>query len=112
MSIVVTFAEICIPIFYLYQIIFYFFFRKTEPKESSLKHYKFTCRLNFLILFATIPVAFIMGVFGNDSGEYGMISFLLSFSFISGLPFLFFIWSLRDFLVLHKEATILEERFQ
>ncbi|KPN96193.1 hypothetical protein AO843_17940 [Lysinibacillus sp. ZYM-1] len=79
--------------------------KKKEPKESSLKHYKFACGMNFLIFFATIPVAFIMGVLGNDSGDYGMISFLLSFSFISGLPFLFFIWSLRDFLILHKEAA-------
>ncbi|MGE7930805.1 hypothetical protein [Lysinibacillus xylanilyticus] len=104
MSIVVTFAEICIPIFYLYQIIFFLFFRKKEPKESSLKHYKFTCVTNFLIFCATCPLGFFIGVMATDSPDSNF-GFILGFLFITGLPLLFFTWSLIDVLILQKEAT-------
>lgn len=96
MEIVSSFGLISISIFYLYQIIFFFFFRKKEPKEASLKYYKFTCVINFLIFFATLPVAFLLGA---------MSSSLFPFLIISGLPLLFFIWSLRDLLILQKEEV-------
>jgi len=103
MTVVSSFGLISISIFYLYQIIFFIFFRKKEPKEASLKHYKFTCVINFLIFFATLPVAFILCAMSSGSGEYGMISSLFPFLIISGLPLLFFIWSLIDLLILQKE---------
>lgn len=96
-----SFGLVCIPIFYLYQIIFYFSFRKKEPKESTLKYYKFTCVTNFLIFCATSPLGLFIGVMATDSGEFPMVSF--GFLSITVLPLLFFIWSLRDFLILHKK---------
>ncbi|MCY9549075.1 hypothetical protein [Lysinibacillus xylanilyticus] len=102
MTIVASFGELFIPIFYLYQIIFYLFFRKKEPKESTLKYYKFTCVTNFLIFCATIPVGLFIGIMATDSGEHQMISFILGFLFITGLPLLFFTWSLRDYLILQR----------
>lgn len=99
-----SFGLFCIPLFYLYQIIFYYFFRKKEPKETTLKYYKFTCVTNFLIFCATSPLGLFIGVMATDSGEIPIVSFILGFLFITGLPLLFFIWSLRDFLVLHKEV--------
>lgn len=103
MKIVSSFGLISISIFYLYQIIFYFFFRKKEPIEASLKYYKFTCVINFLIICATSPLGFFIGVMATDSGEHTMISFILGFLFITGLPLLFFIWSLIDLIILQKE---------
>ncbi|OXS75415.1 hypothetical protein B1B04_06760 [Lysinibacillus sp. KCTC 33748] len=94
MEIVSSFGFISISIFYLYQIIFFIFFRKKEPKEASLKYYKFTCVINFLIFLATLPVVFLLGA---------MSSSLFPFLIISGLPLLFFIWSLRDLLILQKK---------
>ncbi|MEQ6355035.1 hypothetical protein ABNX05_10445 [Lysinibacillus sp. M3] len=94
METVSSFGLISISIFYLYQIIFFFFFRKKEPVEASLKYYKFTCVINFLIFLATIPVAFLI---------VAMSASLFPFLIISGLPLLFFIWSLIDLIILQKK---------
>ncbi|MGE7987899.1 hypothetical protein [Lysinibacillus fusiformis] len=58
---------------------------------------------NFLIFCATSPLGLFIGVMATDSGEFPVVSFILGFLFITGLPLLFFIWSLRDFLILHKK---------
>ncbi|MFC9540966.1 hypothetical protein ACFTQ7_13880 [Lysinibacillus sp. NPDC056959] len=56
-----------------------------------------------MIFFATIPVAFLIVAMSSGNGEYGMIASLFPFLIISGLPLLFFIWSLIDLIILQKK---------